>query len=42
MEINIRVKLATSSKESATGTYSMLPPNEKNEKKSNISKTILS
>lgn len=42
MEINAKVKQATSSKESATGSYSMLPPNEKIKKKPKISKTILS
>lgn len=42
LEINTRLKLVISSKESATGSYSMLPLSEKIEKKPNISKTILS
>lgn len=42
LEINTKVQPVTSAKESAAGSYSMLPMNEKIYKKPNTSKTALS
>lgn len=42
LEINTKVQPTTSAKESAAQSYSMLPMNEKIDKKPNISKTVLS
>lgn len=42
LQINTKVQTTTSAKESAAGSYSMLPMNEKIDKKPNISKTVLS
>lgn len=42
LEINTKVQQGTSAKESAAGSYSMLPVNKRIDKKPNSSKTVLS
>lgn len=42
LEINTKVQPVTSAKESAAGSYNLLPANEKIDKKPSISKTVLS